>query len=48
MTKEELFRKTQQLFIEFELYLLEHKEIEEKIPDNATIYYCRIMTKDSL
>ena len=37
MTKEELFRKNQQLSTEFELYLLEHPEIEEKIPDNAMI-----------
>ncbi len=37
MTSEELFRKNQQLSTEFELYLLEHPEIEEKIPDNAMI-----------
>ncbi len=37
MTKEELFRKNQQLSTEFELYLLEHPEIEDKIPDNAMI-----------
>jgi hypothetical protein len=37
MTREELFRKNQQLSTEFELYLLEHPEIEEKIPDNALI-----------
>ncbi|MFZ3090231.1 MAG: DUF5647 family protein [Nitrospirota bacterium] len=37
MTREELFRKNQQLSTEFELYLLEHPEIEEKIPDNAMI-----------
>jgi hypothetical protein len=37
MTKEELFRKNQQLSTEFELYLLEHPEIEEKIPDNSMI-----------
>jgi len=37
MTKEELFRKNQQLSTEFELYLLEHPEIEGKIPDNAMI-----------
>jgi len=37
MNKEELFRKNQQLSTEFELYLLEHPEIEEKIPDNAMI-----------
>ena len=37
MTREELFRKNQQLSTEFELYLFEHPEIEEKIPDNAMI-----------
>jgi len=37
MTREELFRKNQQLSTEFELYLLEHPEIEEQIPDNAMI-----------
>lgn len=37
MTKEELFRKNQRLSTEFELYLLDHPEIEELIPDNAMI-----------
>ena len=37
MTREELFRKNQQLSTEFELYLLDHPEIEEAIPDNAMI-----------
>jgi len=37
MTREELFRKNQQLSTEFELYLLEHPELEETIPDNAMI-----------
>ncbi len=37
MTKEELFRKNQQLSTEFELYLLEHPELEEKIPNDALI-----------
>ena len=37
MTGEELFKKNQQLSTEFELYLLEHPEIEENIPDNALI-----------
>jgi hypothetical protein len=32
-----LFRKNQQLSTEFELYLIEHPEIEEKIPNNAMI-----------
>ena len=37
MTKEEMFRKNQQLSTEFELYILEHPDVEEKIPDNAMI-----------
>ena len=37
MTREEMFRKNQQLSTEFELYILEHPEVEEKIPDNAMI-----------
>ena len=37
MTREELFRKNQQLSTEFELYLLEHPEIEEKVPESAMI-----------
>ena len=37
MTKEELFRKNQQISTEFELYLLDRPEIEEAIPDNALI-----------
>jgi len=37
MTREEMFRKNQQLSTEFELYILEHPDVEEKIPDNAMI-----------
>jgi hypothetical protein len=37
MTDRELFIKNQQLSTEFELYLSEHPEIEERIPDNAMI-----------
>ncbi len=37
MTREELFRKNQQLSTEFELYILEHPEIEDQIPDNTMI-----------
>jgi len=37
MTREDLFRKNQQLSTEFDLYLLEHPEIEGKIPDKAMI-----------
>jgi hypothetical protein len=37
MTREELFRKNQQLSTEFELYILEHPEVEKEIPNNAMI-----------
>lgn len=37
MTREGLFRKNQQLSTEFKLYILEHPEIEEWVPDNARI-----------
>jgi hypothetical protein len=37
MDKKELFTKNQQLSTEFELYLLDHPELEEQIPDNALI-----------
>ena len=37
MTRVELFKRNQQLSTGFELYLLEHPEIEESIPDNALI-----------
>lgn len=37
MTDQELFMRNQQLSTEFELYLSEHPELEEQIPDNAMI-----------
>ncbi len=37
MTDQELFMKNQQLSTELELYLSEHPELEERIPDNAMI-----------
>jgi len=37
MTREGLFRKNQQLSTEFKLYILDHPEIEEWVPDNARI-----------
>lgn len=37
MINEELFKKNQALSTEFELYLMEHPEVEEKIPDGALI-----------
>lgn len=37
ITEEELFLKNQKLSTEFDLYLAEHPEIEDQIPDNALI-----------
>jgi hypothetical protein len=37
MTQNELFMKNQTLSHEFELYLLEHPEMAEKIPPNAQV-----------
>lgn len=37
MTEKELFEKNQKLSTEFDLYLLEHPELLEKIPENALI-----------
>ena len=46
MTREELFNKNQQLSTEFELYLLEHPEIEDNIPDNALIVLVPVYDKE--
>ena len=37
ITEEELFLKNQKLSTEFDLYLAEHPEIEDQIPDNTLI-----------
>ena len=37
MTEQELFTKNLRLSREFDLYLLEHPEVAEGIPDNALI-----------
>ena len=37
MTEQELFTKNLKLSTEFDLYLLEHPEVAEQIPDNALI-----------
>lgn len=37
MASEELFAKNQKLSTEFDLYITEHPEIEDQIPDNALI-----------
>ena len=37
MTEQELFTKNLKLSTEFDLYVLEHPEVAEQIPDNALI-----------
>ncbi|MGH7964397.1 MAG: DUF5647 family protein, partial [Candidatus Binatia bacterium] len=37
MTERELFTKNLKLSTEFDLYLLEHPEVAERIPENALI-----------
>lgn len=37
MTEQELFTKNLKLSTEFDLYLLEHPEVAERIPENALI-----------
>jgi hypothetical protein len=37
MTAQELFSKNLKLSTEFDLYLLEHPELAEQIPDNALL-----------
>ncbi|GFP19733.1 hypothetical protein HKBW3S42_00861 [Candidatus Hakubella thermalkaliphila] len=37
MTEKELFEKNQKLSTEFDLYLLDHPELLDKIPENALI-----------
>ncbi len=39
MTNQEMFEKNQQLSTEFDLYLLDHPELAEDIPDGALIVF---------
>ena len=49
ITEQELFLKNQKLSTEFDLYLAEHPEIEDQIPDNALIVllseYDKVLSK---
>lgn len=46
MKDEDLFIKNQQLSTEFDLYITEHPEIEDQIPDNALIVLLPEYDKD--
>ena len=39
MTKREMFERNQQLSSEFDLYLLDHPEVAEKIPNGALVVF---------
>jgi hypothetical protein len=39
MTNQEMFEKNQQLSTEFDLYLLDHPELADDIPDGALIVF---------
>jgi hypothetical protein len=39
MTKREMFERNQQLSTEFDLYLLDHPEIADEIPDGALVVF---------
>jgi len=39
MTTHEMFERNQQLSTEFDLYLLDHPEVSEQIPDGALIVF---------
>ena len=46
MKPDELFVKNQQLSTEFDLYLLDHPEVADKIPDGALVVFLPIFDKN--
>jgi hypothetical protein len=46
MKSQEMFQKNQQLSTEFDLYLLDHPEISDKIPDGALLVFLPDFDKD--
>ncbi|MDZ7699084.1 MAG: DUF5647 family protein [Deltaproteobacteria bacterium] len=46
MKEEDIFFRNQQLSMEFDLYITEHPEIEDQIPDNALIVLLPEYDKD--
>jgi len=45
MKPQELFVKNQQLSTQFDLYLLDHPEVADKIPDGAPVVFLPIFDK---
>jgi len=46
MTKREMFERNQQLSTEFDLYLLDHPEVAEKIPNGALVVFVPAFDKE--
>ncbi len=46
MTAREMFEKNQQLSTEFDLYLLDHPEVAEQIPDGALVVFAPAFDKE--
>jgi len=46
MTTREMFEKNQQLSTEFDLYLLDHPGVGEKIPDGALLVFVPAFDKE--
>jgi hypothetical protein len=46
MTKREMFERNQQLSSEFDLYLLDHPEIADKIPNGALVVFVPAFDKE--
>ena len=46
MTTHEMFERNQQLSTEFDLYLLDHPEVADEIPDGALLVFVPAFDKD--
>jgi Family of unknown function (DUF5647) len=46
MTIHEMFERNQQLSTEFDLYLLDHPEVADQIPDGALVVFVPAFDKD--
>jgi len=46
MTKHEMFERNQQLSTEFDLYLLDHPDIADQIPDGALVTFLPAYDKE--
>jgi hypothetical protein len=46
MTNREMFERNQQLSTEFDLYVLDHPEVAEQIPDGALVVFVPAFDKE--